>query len=81
MSTKANAHPKRGRAPASVLPRRGPQRVFDVDRYGGKVVATIRGEVVAEGDTFAEVDREIRRLHLESEAILTRVPARGELFL
>jgi hypothetical protein len=60
----------RGRLPGLV--------VFDVAKYGGKWVATRRGQIVAAADDFAAIRRAVRELGLEDDAILTRIPETGE---
>ncbi len=69
----------RKQTPFSGGPRAG--RVFDVSLHGGKVVAMRQGEVVAVGETFAEVDTEVRERGLENDVILTRVPKTEDLVL
>jgi hypothetical protein len=58
-----------------------PLRTFDTSKHGGKWVATRRGEVVAVGDSFADVDAEVRRRGIENDVILTRVPRTGAVLL
>lgn len=55
--------------------------MFDTVKHGGKWVATRRGRVLVVGDSFAEVDKEVRRRGLEDEVILTRVPRTGAVLL
>ena len=39
------------------------------DEYGGKFVATLRGEVVASGETSAEMLRELKEKGLDAEGL------------
>ena len=52
--------------------------VVDVDKFGGKWVATRRGRVVAAAEDFAGIRQAVRELGVEDDAILTRVPETGE---
>ncbi len=52
--------------------------VFDVAKYGGKWVATRRGQIIAAADDFAAIRRAVHELGLEDDAILTRIPETGE---
>ena len=56
----------------------GPIVVVDVDKFGGKWVATRRGRVVAAAEDFAGIRQAVRELGVEDDAILTRVPETGE---
>ena len=55
--------------------------MLDVTKYGGKWIATRHGKVVAAGETFGEVDSEVRRMGLENDVILTRVPRSGAVIV
>ena len=81
MSSKVASGGRRGRGLGAAAGPARTIRLFDVSRYGGKVVATCAGEVVAVGDSFTEVDEEIRRQGRENEVILTRVPDREDIVL
>jgi hypothetical protein len=52
--------------------------VFDVAKYGGKWVATRRGQIVAEAEDFAAICRAVDELGFGDDAILTRIPETGE---
>ncbi len=74
----------RGAAPRGAKKgRAGPPKVagaivFDVDKYGGKCVATRRGRVVASAHDFAAIRRAVRELGVEEDAILTHLSETGE---
>lgn len=55
--------------------------LLDAKKYGGKWVATRKGDVVAVGRTFAEVDEAVCEMGIQDEVILTRVPEAGALVL
>jgi hypothetical protein len=78
---KAAARSGRHRKLAGALKESPAARIFDIGLYGGKVVATRQGEVVAVGESFSEVDAEIRKRGLQNEVILTRVPEREDFVL
>lgn len=67
---RARSASPRGRSPGLV--------VFDVAKYGGKWVATRRGQIIAAADDFAAIRKAVRDMGLEDDSILTRVPETGE---
>ena len=59
----------------------GGRLVLDIDRYGGKWIATRQGAVVADGDSYSEVAAAVDRLGLRDQVILTLVPTTGAIVL
>jgi hypothetical protein len=51
--------------------------VLDIDKYGGRWIASQRGKIVAVGDSYAEIDATVRKLGIEDDVILTSVPTTG----
>ncbi len=52
------------------------------DAYGGKHVATLRGKVVASGDTAAEMLRELKEKGLDGEGLVFEfVEAKDKIYV
>ncbi len=58
--------------PESENPRSAAEYARLQDVYGGKFVATRNGEVVASGDTNAEMLRELKEKGLDGQGLLFR---------
>jgi hypothetical protein len=81
MVSRAHKESKRRSAKERVVTPVPPVRLFDTEKYGGRWVATRHGTVMAVGDSFSELDAEVRRLGIENEVVLTRVPRTGAVLL
>jgi hypothetical protein len=79
MVARARKDGRAARGAAQRPPSEAALRLFDVLKYGGQWVATRHDEVLVAGPSFGAVDREVRRLGLQGEVILARVPRKGEL--
>lgn len=77
MATRAKPRPRRSPRLAKPASEPWTPLVLDIDKYGGRWIASQRGRVVAVGDSYAEVEAAVRKLGIEDDVILTSVPTTG----
>ena len=53
--------------------------IMDVDKYGGRWIATRHGKVMAVADSYKELDVKVVALGIENEVIFSHVPRSGAL--
>jgi len=77
MATRAKPHSRR--RPRVDKPATQPWTplVLDIDKYGGRWIASQRGRIVAVGDSYEEIDAAVKKLGIEDDVILTQVPTTG----
>ena len=85
MSSMASQKPRRPRT-------RGPRKaqdspwpsdmlILDIEKHGGRWVASQRGKVVAVADSFTDIELKVAALGIANDVILTRVPRTGAIAL
>jgi hypothetical protein len=78
MATKANGHRAKSRnhkpAHANLPPG---AIIMDIDKYGGRWIATRHGKVMAVADAYKELDVKVLALGVENEVIFSHVPRSG----
>ena len=51
--------------------------IMDIDKYGGRWIATRHGKVMAVADSFVALHKEVDKLGIANEVICTEVPRSG----
>jgi hypothetical protein len=78
MVSKARGQRAKGRSAKSAHAHLPPGAVIlDIDKYGGRWIATRFGKVMAVADSYKELDKKVVKLGIENEVIFTRVPTTG----
>jgi len=78
MVSKSPTRRSKSRSPKSAHAHLPPGAIImDIDKYGGRWIATRFGKVMAVADSYKELDKKVVELGIENEVIFTRVPTTG----